>query len=186
MNQSNSNDSYVSGASYGGQRLGSNHSVTFTDKNGNNLNNASGRSGSFANGQMTGGFANGQGGFPAGDFPAGEFPSGEFPGAPQGNGSDNAGGAQPQASGGNGRTGTGSGNYANFAAGANGFSASRFQSSGQTMNITIPVGTTVLTTSNGTLTTTTFGKILANDIIQIIVQTDAAGGHTVLAAQIMG
>lgn len=185
MSQGSSSNSYVSGTSYAGERMGSNHSVTFTDQNGNALNDSAAgeRSGSFGNGQMPGGNFSQGGSFPSGAIPSGGFENGSN------SSSGSASGGQARPSGGNtgtGASGSGSNANANGALGANGFSMSRFQSSGQTMNLTIPVGTTVLATSSGTLTTTTFGKIVADDIIELIVQTDAGGGQTVLAAQIMG
>jgi hypothetical protein len=67
-----------------------------------------------------------------------------------------------------------------------GSSLSQIKLTDETMNLTIPVGTKVLMTSNGILTTTTFGRIQESDIIQIILQTDSGGNKTVIEAQIMG
>jgi hypothetical protein len=57
--------------------------------------------------------------------------------------------------------------------------------SGESMNLTIPVGTRVLVTSNDVLTASSFGRIQADDILQLIVKTQADGTQTVIEAQIM-
>lgn len=57
--------------------------------------------------------------------------------------------------------------------------------SGETISITMPVGTTVLVTSDGTLSASSFGRIQVDDILQLIVNTNADGSQTVTLAQIM-
>lgn len=59
------------------------------------------------------------------------------------------------------------------------------QLSGETMSLTIPVGTRVLVTSSDVLTASSFGRIQADDILQLILKTQADGTQTVIEAQIM-
>lgn len=131
-------------------------------------------------------------------FNMGDMPSGEAGARPSGDR-----GAMP--SGGRGNTsggGSGSGSTSGGAMPADGnnttqeaasndtgddvaAAATQIQLSGETMSLTIPVGTSVLVTSNGTLSASSFGRIQVDDILQFIVQTSADGSQTVIEAQIM-
>jgi hypothetical protein len=61
----------------------------------------------------------------------------------------------------------------------------QIQLSGETMSVSIPVGTKVLVTTDGVLSASSFGRIQTDDILELIVQTNADGSQTVILAQIM-
>ena len=180
-----SSNSYVSGNSYNGTKLSSSSYVTFTGSDGNRVNGSGfGRSSTGSNnGPPAGAFANGgtlPSGFSAngGTPPSGLGANGGSPPSGLTNAAEAAPGASASA-----KSSTSSGSKT----GSNtGTATSSITLTGEKMNLTIPVGTKVLMTSNGVLTTTTFGRIQANDIIEVILQTDANRAQTVIEAQIMG
>ncbi len=121
----------------------------------------------------------GRGSMPSGD--RGAMPSG----GPAGNGTDNTSGgisavgntfSEDAAQG----TAASDGSLENSAA-----AQAQIQLSGETMSLTIPVGTKVLVTSGGALSASSFGRIQTDDILQLIIKTDADGSQTVIMAQIM-
>jgi len=128
------------------------------------------------------------GAMPSGDraMPSG-MPSGD--GAMPSGGPENGGGfsgerpdrsdASVQAADGTTTDGTATDGTTNTASG------SQIQLSGETLSLTIPVGTRVLVTSNGTLTVSSFGRIQADDILQLILKTQEDGTQIVIEAQIM-
>lgn len=130
-------------------------------------------------------------------FDAGSMPSGETGAMPSGgpeNGDDFSG--QPPGGGGtSGQAGDGgfsSGNQEGTATDGTtadgttgGTTGVQIQLSGETMSLTIPVGTRVLVTSNGTLTASSFGRIQADDILQLILQTRSDGTQVPILIQIM-
>jgi|GEM_PF-2910802 len=62
----------------------------------------------------------------------------------------------------------------------------QIQLSGETMSLTIPVGTRVLVTAtDGTLSSSSFGRIQADDIVQMILKTQSDGTQIVTLVQIM-
>ncbi|MEI6101286.1 MAG: hypothetical protein WCP73_05550 [Eubacteriales bacterium] len=184
---------YISGYSYNGTKMSSSSYVTFTNSQGGSIQSSGfGRgTGNFQRPDSTGnsGSANsaqaGNAGAPPSDM------SGN--GAPP-SGLDVNSNAAPAASG-----NTQGNANASAQASASGSSTGKTTSTGSTtatasssitltdekQTLVIPVGTKVLMTSSGALTTTTFGRILADDILELIVQTDSNGNQTVIAAQIM-
>ena len=126
----------------------------------------------------------------AGAMPSGErgaMPSGDRGAMPSGAGRMNGDGGAGNASGGDIPTAEdGAVQDASTSGGTAAADAgTQIQLSGETMSLTIPVGTSVLVTSNGTLSASSFGRIQADDILQLIVQTNADGSQTVTLAQIM-
>lgn len=62
---------------------------------------------------------------------------------------------------------------------------SQIQLSGEGLSLTIPVGTRVLVTSNGTLIASSFGRIQTDDILQLLLTAQPGGTQVVTLVQIM-
>ena len=122
-------------------------------------------------------------------FDAGSMPSGgpenggDFSGQPPGGGDTSGQAGDGGSSSGNQEGTAADGTTADGTTG--GTAGAQVQLSGETMSLTIPVGTRVLVTSNGTLTASSFGRIQPDDILQLILQTRSDGTQVPVLIQIM-
>jgi hypothetical protein len=120
------------------------------------------------------------------DMPTdGEMPSGG--GGPQGGGEMPSDGEMPEGMSGQApEDASDSGSQDAAGTDTTNVAGASIQLSGETMSLTIPVGTKVLVTAtDGTLSASSFGRIQTDDIVQLILQTQDDGTQIVTLVQIM-